>query len=91
MRFEVSTVCNYKCIICPQHKLIRKKEIMRLSLFKFLFDKINAETSQYTMITFPGMGEPTLDKTLYDKIAYAKLKSILSSFLVFIGSNHDKT
>ena len=72
MRFEVSTICNYKCIICPQHKLIRKKEIMSLDLFKFLFDKINAETAQYTTITFPGMGEPTLDKTLFDKIAYAK-------------------
>lgn len=74
MRFEVSTRCNYKCIICPQHKLIRKKEIMSLDLFKFLFDKINAETDQYTTITFPGMGEPTLDKTLFDKIAYAKSK-----------------
>lgn len=72
MRFEVSTFCNYKCIICPHHKLIRDKEIMSLDVFKLLFDKINAETGQYTTITFPGMGEPTLDKTLFDKIAYAK-------------------
>ena len=72
MRFEVSTLCNYKCVICPHHKLIRPKEIMSLELFKELFDKINAETDQYTNITFPGMGEPTLDKTLYQKIAYAK-------------------
>lgn len=74
MRFEVSTHCNYKCIICPHHKLIRNKEFMSLDLFKHLFDKINAETDQYTTITFPGMGEPTLDKTLFDKIAYAKSK-----------------
>lgn len=72
MRFEVSTHCNYRCIICPQHKLIRNKEIMSLDLFKFLFDKINAETDQYNNLTFPGMGEPTLDKTLFDKIAYAR-------------------
>lgn len=74
MRFEVSTHCNYNCIICPHHKLIRKKEFMSFELFKELFDKINDETDQYTNITFPGMGEPTLDKTLYDKIAYAKEK-----------------
>ena len=74
MRFEVSTICNYKCIICPQHKLSRKNEIMSLDLFKMLFDKVNAETDQYTTLTFPGMGEPTLDKTLFDKIAYAKSK-----------------
>lgn len=72
MRFEVSTHCNYKCIICPHHKLTRKKEIMSLELFKLLFDKINAETDQYSTITFPGMGEPTMDNTLMDKIAYAK-------------------
>ena len=70
MRFEVSTQCNYNCTICPQDKLIRSKEIMSFELFKQLFDKIVAETDQYTNITFPGMGEPTLDKTLYDKIAY---------------------
>lgn len=72
MRFEVSTHCNYKCIICPQHKLIRNKEIMSLDLFQFLFDKINAETDQYKNLTFPGMGEPTLDNSLFEKIAYAK-------------------
>lgn len=74
LRFEISTRCNYNCIICPQDKLTRKKEIMSLDLFKLLFDKVNAETDQYTTLTFPGMGEPTLDPTLFDKIAYAKAK-----------------
>jgi len=74
MRFEVSTYCNYKCIICPHHKLIRNNEIMSLDVFKYLFDKINSETDQYTTLTFPGMGEPTLDNTLFEKIAYSKSK-----------------
>lgn len=72
MRFEVSTQCNYNCVICPQDKLRRKKEIMSFELFKKLFDKVIRETDQYTTLTFPGMGEPTLDKTLLQKIAYAK-------------------
>ena len=74
IRFEVSTKCNYKCVICPHHKLIRNKEIMPLETFKVIFDKVMAETNQFTNCTFPGMGEPTLDKTLLDKMRYVKEK-----------------
>lgn len=72
LRFEVTTKCNYNCIICPREKLTRKIETMSFELFKYLFDKINNETNQYNTITFPGMGEPLLDETLDDKITYAR-------------------
>ncbi len=72
IRFEVTTRCNYNCIICPRERLTRKKQTMSFELFKMLFDKINQETNQYNIITFPGMGEPLLDKTLNKKIKYAK-------------------
>lgn len=72
IRIEVTTKCNYNCVICPREKLTRKKETMCLKLFKYLFDKINSETAQYNTLTFPGMGEPLLDKSLDDKIIYAK-------------------
>ncbi|MBN3040080.1 MAG: SPASM domain-containing protein [Candidatus Omnitrophica bacterium] len=75
MRFEVTTRCNYNCIICPREKITRKIETMDLELFKYLFDKIISETSQYTTLTFPGMGEPLLDESLEKKIEYAKNKS----------------
>lgn len=74
MRFEITTECNYNCIICPRDKLTRKKETMSLDLFKKLIDKITSETNQYNTLSFPGMGEPLLDKTLIDKIKYAKKK-----------------
>lgn len=74
MRFEVTTSCNYNCIICPRDKLTRKIETMSIDLFKKLFDKINSETNQYSTLTFPGMGEPLLDKNLIKKINYAKKK-----------------
>lgn len=74
LRFEVTTKCNYNCIICPREKLTRKKETMSFSLFKMLFDKINKEIAQYNTLTFPGMGEPLLDRTLNKKIEYAKKK-----------------
>lgn len=83
LRFEVSTRCNYNCIICPREKLTRKKETMSFALFRMLFDKINRETSQYNTLTFPGMGEPLLDKSLDKKIEYAKKKD----FKVLILTN----
>ena len=72
LRLEVTTKCNYNCIICPRDKLTRNIETMGIDLFKDIFDKINSETSQYNTLTFPGLGEPLLDETLDDKIIYAK-------------------
>ena len=72
IRIEPTTKCNFNCNICPRDKLTRKKETMSFDLFKFIFDKINSETSQYYTLTFPGMGEPLLDQSLDDKISYAK-------------------
>lgn len=83
LRFEVTTKCNYNCIICPREKLTRKKETMSFELFRILFDKINRETEQYNVLTFPGMGEPLLDKSLHEKIEYAKKKK----FQVLILTN----
>ena len=74
MRFEITTKCNYNCIICPRDKLTRKIETMSLGLFKELLDKIMSETDQYNTISFPGLGEPLLDKTFDKKIEYAKRK-----------------
>ncbi|MDD5439162.1 MAG: radical SAM/SPASM domain-containing protein [Candidatus Omnitrophica bacterium] len=72
MRFEVTTRCNYNCVLCPRDKITRKIETMSLELFKELFDKINKETPRYDTLTFPGMGEPLLDETLDEKIEYAR-------------------
>ncbi len=72
MRFEVSTKCNYRCVICPHGSLTRAKETMSLEVFKKIFDRLVTETDQYETLTFPGMGEPLLDPTLEEKIAYAR-------------------
>ena len=68
IRFETTTKCNYNCIICPRDKLTRKRETMPLNRFKYLFDKVINETSQYDTVTFSGFGEPLLDPTLDEKI-----------------------
>lgn len=83
LRFEVTTKCNYYCVICPHESLTRKIETMSTDIFKHLFDKINTETTQYNTLTFPGMGEPLLDKTLDVKIRYGKK----NGFAVLILTN----
>lgn len=87
MRFEVTTKCNYNCIICPRDKLTRKIETMSLGVFKKLFDKIFQETGQYNTLSFPGMGEPLLDETLNKKIEYVKkIKKDLAVLILTNGS-----
>lgn len=81
IRFEVTTKCNYNCVICPREQLTRKKETMSLDMFRLLFDKILNETPQYNTLTFPGMGEPLLDSTLEEKIIHAKKKDFTVLFL----------
>lgn len=76
IRFEVSTKCNYNCVICPRATFKRQLEIMPTGKFKSLLDKILSETSQYDTLTFSGFGEPLLDSTLEEKIKYARSKNL---------------
>jgi hypothetical protein len=60
---------------------------MSLDLFKSLFDKIMDSTDQYDTLSFPGMGEPLLDESILDKMAYArKRKPNLIILLLTNGS-----
>lgn len=81
LRIEVTTKCNYNCIICPRDKFIRPKETMSTDLFKELVDKVLAETDQYDTVTFPGMGEPFLDPDLLTKVKFVKEKGLKALIL----------
>lgn len=72
IRVEITTKCNYKCIFCPRDELTRKQESMSFETFKYILDKIIAETKRYNTLSFPGMGEPMLNKELDEMIIYAK-------------------
>ena len=87
MRFEVTTRCNYRCLICPRERITRPMLTMSLVLFKKIFSRIINEAGQYNMLTFAGMGEPLLDRTLEEKILYArKLKNDLPVLILTNGS-----
>lgn len=71
-RFEVTTFCNYNCVICPREQLRRPREVMTNKLFEDCIGKIKDATGQYNTLTFAGLGEPMMDKQLIDKICIAK-------------------
>ena len=74
-RIETSTVCNAGCVFCPwpTDDFIRKKEVMSLEDYIFYVDKLKDEVGDtINEITVSGFGEAFLDRTLLDKIEYAR-------------------
>lgn len=76
VRFEITTNCNYNCVICPREQLTRKIETMSLDKFRELFDKVISRTSQYDTLTFSGFGEPLIDLSLDEKISYVRRRGL---------------
>ena len=70
VRIEVSTLCNYVCPICPREGMVRRKEIMPVSLFQRIMARIK-DHPQYKTITFSGIGEPLTDLDIRWKLAVA--------------------
>lgn len=68
---ETTSVCNLKCIMCPQPKLTRPSGTMTFELWKKLIDEI-AEKSPDTKIWPALMGEPLVDKIIFKRLKYAK-------------------
>jgi len=68
-----TNLCNAACIMCPHSKL-KKMGTMDMNLYKKIIDncaKLNIKT-----ITLSFFGEPFLDKTIIEKIKYAKQKGM---------------
>ena len=73
VNFETTNFCNANCIMCPHSKMRRKKNVMPLSDFKKYCNQIMPYLNiKRVMLT--GLGEPLLDPTIYEKIAYIKKK-----------------
>jgi MoaA/NifB/PqqE/SkfB family radical SAM enzyme len=73
LQIENSNICNAKCVWCPYQEHTRKREIMGFDLFKKIVDEADT-IPLIERLTITGLGEPTLDKGLWDKISYARKK-----------------
>jgi MoaA/NifB/PqqE/SkfB family radical SAM enzyme len=72
-----TNLCNSECIMCPHSKL-KKMGTMNMELYRKIID--NCYKLKIKIITLSFFGEPFLDKTLVEKIKYAKEKGMTVGF-----------
>ncbi|MFH1802101.1 MAG: radical SAM protein [archaeon] len=70
LQIENTNLCNARCIMCPHSTMKRGKRIMSLDNFKKIVDEVLTNYKEIKIVTITGFGEPTMDKTLVDKIKY---------------------
>ncbi|MRR56881.1 MAG: radical SAM protein [Deltaproteobacteria bacterium] len=85
VRYEVTDKCNATCIMCPRdkHEHGREHGIMNQQAYERSLDEVVELGAKKIVLT--GFGEPTLDKKLEQKIAYAKSKGLLT-YIITNGS-----
>lgn len=70
LHVEPTNICNANCVTCPNRKQTRKKGTMDYELYCKIIDQANELGIDEVRHSF--MGEPLLDKSLAQKIEYAK-------------------
>lgn len=72
-----TNLCNAACVMCPHSKL-KKMGTMDMKLYKKIID--NCAKLKIKIITLSFFGEPFLDKTIIEKIKYAKERGMNVAF-----------
>jgi len=72
-----SNYCNSSCIMCPHSKL-KKFGVMNMELYKKIID--DCEKSKIKELVLSFFGEPLLDKSLLERIKYAKERGMNIGF-----------
>ncbi len=75
IQIQTQSGCNARCIFCPNKYLYNKLEHGKMTeeLFRKIIDEI-AKEEGVERVSLYLMNEPTLDRTLPEKVAYAKSK-----------------
>ena len=72
IRVETSTVCNYRCVMCPRESLSRPQRIMSNALFARIVASARSEFPQLEMCTVSGFGELAADPDWVWKLSLAR-------------------
>lgn len=76
LQIETVRSCNAKCTMCPlnyaQSELEIKRGVMSEKDFKIIIDKFIPYAPKIKFVSLIGIGEPLLDKGLFEKIKYLK-------------------
>ncbi len=71
LQLENTSVCNAKCVFCPYPATERPKGNMQMALHRRLVDE-SIDIIDITEICITGLGEPTLDPHLIERVSYAR-------------------
>ncbi|MBF0216023.1 MAG: radical SAM protein [Candidatus Omnitrophica bacterium] len=87
IQIEVVFGCNAHCCMCPiDMPTDRKKGTMAMELFRKVADDLAPYNEQIEKVDLWGLGEPLLDRTIFDKISYLKAKGYRN---IAIATNGD--
>ena len=65
---ELTSRCNYACVGCPTHELLRGKGSMDAELYKAIFDEVGNDIER---VFLWGYGEPLLHPQITELLRYA--------------------
>ncbi len=68
LNLELTSRCNYACVGCPTHELIRGKGTMENRLFKAILDETGNKIERFFLW---GYGEPLLHPNISELVRYA--------------------
>ncbi len=69
---EITNTCNARCVMCPYSQMQRPKGVMEMEMFKRVVNDVASCGIKKVGLSF--MGEPFLEKTLFDRVRYVKEK-----------------
>lgn len=69
LNIELTSKCNYACVGCPTHDLLRGKGSMNLELYKAIVDEVGNDIER---IFLWGYGEPLLHPRISDMLRYSR-------------------
>ena len=65
--------CNYECVFCPiSLPSKRKNSLMTMDMYKHIIDDLRPYAGKIEILSLFGLGEPLLDKYIFDRVKYAK-------------------
>ncbi|MFZ1948001.1 MAG: radical SAM/SPASM domain-containing protein [bacterium] len=76
---ELTNVCNFDCVFCPNEIMTRKRGFMPPELARKIIDEV-AATGIAGRLTFHLMGEPMLHPNWHEIIGYAAGKGLETAF-----------
>ncbi len=84
VQIESTNICNAKCVFCPRDDMDRKQGVMDMALFRKVADECAALGIEH--VRMHNYGEPFVDRSLVEKVRYAKQVGIPQVGMISNGS-----